>query len=80
MAKYTRMILSPFAILQLRKYYHWFVMSMLLNIPAWTKGRRGALAIYSANYAGFSNISKWAISADTVSANKNWSIEMVLLT
>ena len=53
---------------------------MLLNIPAWTKGRRGALAIYSANYAGFSNISKWAISADTVSANKNWFIEMVLLT
>ena len=28
----------------------------------------------------FSNICKWAISTDTVSANENWSIEMVLLT
>ena len=40
----------------------------------------GTLAIFNAKYAGFSYICKWAISTDTVSANKNCSIEMVLLT
>ena len=45
-----------------------------------TKGRRGKLAIFNAKYPGFFTICKWAIGAYTVSANKNWTIEMVLLT
>ena len=42
--------------------------------------QRSQIPIFNVKYAGFSNICKWAISADTVSGNKNWSIEMVLLT
>ena len=43
-------------------------------------GRQGTLAIFNEKYPGFSNICRWAIIADTVSENKNWSLEMVLLT
>ena len=45
-----------------------------------TKGRQGTLAIFNEKYPGFFNICRWAISADTVSENNKFFIEMVLLT
>ena len=41
---------------------------------------RGTLAIFNEKYPGFSDICRWAISADTVSENNKMFIETVLLT
>ena len=48
-------------------------MQMKINfIYLVIKGKRGTLAMFNSKNAGFSNICKWAISADTVSENKNY--------